>query len=207
VNWKSKVESRGPRAEVRPAFGPRCWTLAALAAFTLIELLVVIAIIAILAALLLPVVSRSKQSGKSAACLSNLRQVGFSLQMFVQDNENKMPVMHNTAVGTNTIVPTNSVGPMDLVLSNHLGNVRVLLCPSDDKQLFQQTGSSYWWNTLVNGQDADHLSLLAMDLDPHNVPLVFDREAFHAMIGNGRGVNYLYADGHIKNLLAIEGTK
>ena len=207
MNWKSNVERRKSRAEARPAFDPRPWTLDPLAAFTLIELLVVIAIIAILAALLLPVVSRSKQSGKSAACLSNLRQVGLALQMFVQDNENKMPVMHNTALGTNTIVPTNSAGPMDLVLSNHLGNVRVLLCPSDDKQLFQQTGSSYWWNTLVNGQDADHLSLLAIDFDSHNVPLVFDREAFHTAIGNGRGVNYLYADGHIKNLLAIEGTK
>ena len=69
---------------------PRCEA----GAFTLIELLVVIAIIAILAALLLPVIAKSKEAGKSAACLSNLRQVGLALQMFVQDNDNKMPVMY-----------------------------------------------------------------------------------------------------------------
>ena len=175
-------------------------------AFTLIELLVVIAIIAILAALLLPAVAKSKEQGRSAACLSNLRQVGLALQMFTQDNDNKLPVMYDALLSTNNALTTN-FATMDLVLSNHLGNVRVLLCPSDGKQLFAQTGSSYAWNTLVNGQDADHLVVFSIDFDPHNIPLAFDKEAFHATVGSGRGVNYLYADGHIKNLLAIEGSK
>jgi prepilin-type N-terminal cleavage/methylation domain-containing protein/prepilin-type processing-associated H-X9-DG protein len=172
--------------------------------FTLVELLVVIAIIAILAALLLPVVAKSKEHGKSTACLSNLRQVGIALQLYVQDNENKLPAMFDAPPGTNSMPATNS---MDLVLSNYLGNVRVLLCPSDNKNLFTQTGSSYAWNSLINGQDADHLIVFSINFDPHNIPLAFDKEAFHAAIGNGRGVNYLYADGHIKNLLAIEGTR
>ena len=173
-------------------------------AFTLLELLVVIAIIAILAALLLPVVAKSKERGKSAACLSNLRQVGIALQLYTQDHENKLPVMYDALLSTNA-VPTNNT--IDIVLSNYLGNARVLLCPSDDKQLFAQTGSSYAWNSLVNGQDADRLEVFAIHFDPHNIPLAFDKEAFHATIGTGKGVNYLYADGHIKNLLAIEGTK
>lgn len=174
-------------------------------AFTLIELLVVIGIIAILAALLLPVIAKSKESGKSTACLSNLRQVGIALQLYAQDHENKLPVMYDALLSTNSPSPSNSL-TMDNVLSNYLGNVRVLLCPSD-KQWFTATGSSYAWNTLVNGQDADHLNVFSMDFDPHNIPLVFDKEAFHAAVGKARGVNYLYADGHIRNLLAIEGTK
>src|SRR5207253_3149739 len=47
--------------------------------FTLVELLVVIAVIAILASLLLPALSRAKQSADNAVCQSNLRQQGIGL--------------------------------------------------------------------------------------------------------------------------------
>lgn len=170
-------------------------------AFTLIELLVVIALIATLAALLFPTFGRAKESGRATVCLSNLHQIGVALQLYTQDNGNRLPSMRDKSLTT-----TNELPAPDLVLSNYLGSVRILQCPSDRQNLFETTGSSYSWNSLLNGQDADHLSALGMRFDPHQIPLMFDKARFHKARGSKKEVNYLYADGHIKNLLAIEGT-
>lgn len=56
-------------------------------AFTLIELLVVIAIIAILAAILFPVFAQAKVAAKASADLSNMKQIGTSLQIYLSDND------------------------------------------------------------------------------------------------------------------------
>jgi prepilin-type N-terminal cleavage/methylation domain-containing protein/prepilin-type processing-associated H-X9-DG protein len=183
-------------------------------AFTLIELLVVIAIIALLAGLLLPTLGRTKESGKAAACLSNLHQVGISLQLYVQDNNNRLPFMYDKSLTT-----TNAYPPPDIVLSNYLGNLKVLKCPSDvwssdsprpfptgGDTWFDQTGSSYSWNFLLNGEDADHLSALGINFDPHAIPLMYDKEKFHKARGHNKEVNFLYADGHLKSLLEMAGT-
>jgi prepilin-type N-terminal cleavage/methylation domain-containing protein len=59
--------------------------------FTLIELLVVIAIIAILAALLLPALSKAKQKAQLANCLSNLKQLGITQNLYLADNREQFP--------------------------------------------------------------------------------------------------------------------
>jgi prepilin-type N-terminal cleavage/methylation domain-containing protein len=59
--------------------------------FTLIELLVVIAIIAILAALLLPALSRAKQTAQRTACFNNFKQLITAWTMYNGDHAGKLP--------------------------------------------------------------------------------------------------------------------
>src|SRR6266567_8328682 len=60
-------------------------------AFTLVELLVVIAIIMILIALFLPMARKMHQSAMNQVCKSNLRQIGFGIRMYTDDNRNRFP--------------------------------------------------------------------------------------------------------------------
>ena len=70
-------------------------------AFTLIELLVVIAITCILAALLLGAVSSGKGKALQIQCVSNVRQLGVGVQLFVGDNH-VYPLGYNNVLEKST---------------------------------------------------------------------------------------------------------
>jgi prepilin-type N-terminal cleavage/methylation domain-containing protein/prepilin-type processing-associated H-X9-DG protein len=59
--------------------------------FTLVELLVVIGIIGLLISMLLPSLNKARQSAARTACMSNMRQVGLALQMYLTENPGGQP--------------------------------------------------------------------------------------------------------------------
>lgn len=64
--------------------------------FTLVELLVTITIIAVLAGLIFTLASRSINSAEKAVCVTNLRGVGNALQIYISENNGRLPGPLNT---------------------------------------------------------------------------------------------------------------
>ncbi len=110
-------------------------------AFTLIELLVVIAIIAILAAILFPVFAGAKEAAKKTQCLSNGKNIGTGLYLYVGDSDDTLPMANYPGAPA-------YVGPPFTVFSWHAGegkaelnwadlllpytkNVEIFKCPDD----------------------------------------------------------------------------
>lgn len=121
--------------------------------FTLIELLVVIAIIAILAAILFPVFSQARERARQTACMSNMRQIGVSVNMYVQDYDESYPASNEQSLdwgpgpwGENGALVTNyrSISRWVPQLMSYVRNTRVFSCPSDPHGRRNQNNGKAW---------------------------------------------------------------
>jgi len=142
--------------------------------FTLIELLVVIAIIGILAALLLPVLSRGKQSAQGTSCLNNGRQMMTGIVMYAGDNHDYFPPNPDggTAVagynwcsgeagigGADEFNPDVLIEPARSLLINYLGgNASLFRCPAD-----RRTGLYQGTNSALTGQTVNAARTFSMN--------------------------------------------
>lgn len=161
--------------------------------FTLIELLVVITIISLLLSLLMPALSRVQRSARRIACRSNLRSVGQSLTMYLNEHNNIMPI----AAQMPSLEP--DMPSFAEVMKPWLDNTRVLQCPADNKSYYQREGSSYEYPSYLSGKQV-RKTFLGKKWGESKTPVMYDYEPFHNEPGRPGAMNYLFADGHAGNL-------
>ncbi len=95
--------------------------------FTLIELLVTVAVIAILAGMLLPALNKARDTAYSASCISNLKQLGTGMEMYVGDNDDFYPLQSYTIPGAEAGQNT-AFWPRTLADGKYI-TAKILLCP------------------------------------------------------------------------------
>ena len=158
-------------------------------AFSLVELLVAFAILAISLSLLLVGVQKAREAASRINCTSNLRQIGFAIQMYADANEGYYPKAAR--------LPSQGFGLPSITkaIEIYIEDPKVFRCPSDP-HYYQTEGISYEYPGEFRGglRLAD---LQARGRSSDRIWLMYDFDPFHGTRGASGSRNFLYADGHV----------
>lgn len=134
--------------------------------FTLIELLIVIAIITILAAMLLPALNKAREKAHATNCVNNFKQVGISMSLYLNDNDEMFPRYGTSEGGKNLAWSGN------LARGNYLPSAKSLICPAiptsgeyveklqkrmDEKEFLYSSSTNLEWTYISQGYNYNYI--------------------------------------------------
>ena len=177
-------------------------------AFTLIELLVVIAIIAVLAGILFPVFAQAKRAAKKTVCISNLKEIGSSIALYMGDYDDVFPSAldasdkYSSDIWNSQPEFHDRIATMPMlheVLQPYMKSLELFHCPSDqggkyldnhwpDKilaggSMYGRYGSSYFFRTEIAFK---YFTQTKFKL-PSDINVLFDGAGFWH--GDGRAIS------------------
>ena len=153
------------------------------------------AVVGVLAGIVVPVYGRVAESGRATKCVSNLRQLGAALGLYLGEHNLVMP----TLVSGRTSVSEGDAA-IDNTLDAYTQGKAVFACPSDGGEA-AKSGTSYYWNVALNGQAVGGLNFF-QNYNQTEIPILADKAAYHPYLENK--VNLLYADGHTEKTFTFQ---
>jgi len=163
--------------------------------FTLVELLVVIGIIAVLAAMLMPALAKARESANRADCINNLKQIGIAIQLYSNDNRNRMPVGGDgSSYGTVNLQPLLDIEAIQ--------SPKIFICRSSkDTESNSKNDSDVYSLADDNCSYLYYAGFVMTDLTA-DMGYMRDKDKNHTKPGYG---NVLFGDGHVVGHMAKKG--
>jgi prepilin-type processing-associated H-X9-DG protein len=180
----------------------------------------VIGIVALLISILLPALTRARESARRVACLSNLRQVHLTFMLYAQDNHDRVPIgyrVNNRQFNSMVFSSTSKKFVLFGVLykAGYMKDPRIFFCPSEvDPQSILNSNVNVWppgdpTKQVYAGYSGRAETLIPDDLSTAS-PLTFPKlsnfrtkvllaDLFHIPMRldtrHRTGINVLYGDG------------